>query len=88
MYLLVVAVGVFACKVASGVADLVVRELWHRTARRRRTRCRGAPPPAAREDPVTENTVNGDAHGVVLQAGSIGQVHIHARPRPPDDHRP
>ncbi|MFI6575781.1 hypothetical protein ACIBFB_08260 [Nocardiopsis sp. NPDC050513] len=78
----------FICRVASGVADLVVRELRHRAERRWSAPAPGAPPPEPPGNPTTENAVNGDAHGVVVQAGTIGQVHIHAGPRPPGERPP
>ncbi|WP_017599848.1 hypothetical protein [Nocardiopsis lucentensis] len=80
-----VAVGLFACRVAWGLADLVVSALRHRAERvwsapGRAVGPRARPGPDRPGGGVHRNEVRGDVSGTVVQAEHVGQVHIHAPP--------
>ena len=74
----------FLRRLAGGAADPAVRVLEHKAARRWPGLRTPGPGPAsgAGPGPGTANRFRGKAGGPVVQAGHIGEVHVH--PPPPE----
>ncbi|AFR08853.1 hypothetical protein [Nocardiopsis alba] len=82
-FLTAIAAGLFLCRVALGIADLLVRILAHKAGRRwPGLHARNVSPRAPMS---VVNEIHGDGRGTIVQVGRIDRLHLHtASPADPD----